>query len=142
MHQVARYLWADDNIMLFVLFQASLGRWLSSATVGELDAKIAGWRSEIVQPLRDLRRRLKAHTFSLTPDAQEAFCNQIKKIELQSENLEHFHLETIEIVTDHVPPAQAVLENVKAYVGHLNVDVNDETLGVLYARFGDLQAQD
>lgn len=132
---------ADVNIMLFMLFQASLGHRLSETTIRELDAKIAGWRNEIVQPLRELRRRLKAHPFSLTPDAQETFRNQIKKVELQSEKLEQFYLETIEIGTDVAPPDQAALENTKAYARHLNVDVDVETLGVLHDRFSTLQAE-
>jgi uncharacterized protein (TIGR02444 family) len=51
---------ADVNILLFLLWQASLGHAaLASADFASLDSAVATWRTEVIAPLRSLRRQLK-----------------------------------------------------------------------------------
>jgi uncharacterized protein (TIGR02444 family) len=51
---------ADVNIVLFLLWQATLGhQMLTPADCAALDGAVGGWRSEVVEPLRGLRRKLK-----------------------------------------------------------------------------------
>jgi uncharacterized protein (TIGR02444 family) len=51
---------ADVNILLFLLWQAALGTSaLDAADCATLDAAIATWRTEVIGPLRSLRRHLK-----------------------------------------------------------------------------------
>jgi uncharacterized protein (TIGR02444 family) len=51
---------ADVNILLFLLWQSSLGRAaLTPADFAALDTAITAWRTEVIAPLRSLRRQLK-----------------------------------------------------------------------------------
>jgi uncharacterized protein (TIGR02444 family) len=113
---------ADVNITLFLLFQASLGRRLSTACVRDIGLSVAGWRAEVVQPLRTMRRRLKYYPFSLTSKAQETFRNHIKRIELQSEKLQQQYLEALEIDAEMAPCGQAVEENLEIYARDLGIE--------------------
>src|SRR3954470_15433331 len=50
---------ADVNLVLFLLFLADHQRQVAQAEVARLDHSVQGWRSEVVKPLREIRRALK-----------------------------------------------------------------------------------
>src|SRR5437879_5458082 len=49
----------DVNLLLFLLWQATMCRALSAAEVAALEKRVASWRAMTVIPLRTVRRALK-----------------------------------------------------------------------------------
>src|SRR5436305_5575279 len=50
----------DVNLLLFLLWHATLGRELSQTEVAELERRVGSWREMTVVPLRNVRRALKS----------------------------------------------------------------------------------
>jgi len=78
----------DVNLLLFLLWQATLKRALSPLEVGELEGRIGAWRDATVIPLRSVRRALKSPPALVEPAAAEAFRTRIKAVELEAERLQ------------------------------------------------------
>jgi uncharacterized protein (TIGR02444 family) len=79
---------ADVNLLLFLLWQATLGRALSAAEVEELERRIAPWREATVIPLRAVRRALRSPPALVAAATAEAFRSRIKAVELEAERLQ------------------------------------------------------
>jgi uncharacterized protein (TIGR02444 family) len=79
----------DVNILLFLLWLATARRRVPVAAAQEICAKAAGWREDVVTPLRTLRRRLKDGSTLVERGAAELFRTRIKAAELESERLQH-----------------------------------------------------
>ena len=101
----------DVNVLLIALFAAKSGRPLSAATVSAADEAVRAWRDEVVRPLREIRRRMKADAaLAFGPDA-EVVRNRVKAAELSAEQVEQAVLAGL--IADNPPPAgAAVLEEV------------------------------
>ncbi len=110
----------DVNLLLFLLFLAEQGRAVTRDDVVRLDAAIAPWRTEVVEPLRAVRRRLKAGVGDVPTAASEALRNMVKKIELEAERLEQGRLES-EAPSLGKPASRdaAARANLAAYEAHL-----------------------
>jgi uncharacterized protein (TIGR02444 family) len=78
----------DVNILLFLLWNATLGRTVSDGTVAELERKIGPLRDATVIPLRTLRRALRTPPPVVEPGAAEAFRTHVKRVELEAEQLQ------------------------------------------------------
>jgi uncharacterized protein (TIGR02444 family) len=78
----------DVNVLLFLLWSASLKRTLPQATIADLDARIGEWRDAAVIPLRTLRRALKVPPPVVAARSAEAFRTRIKALELEAERLQ------------------------------------------------------
>jgi uncharacterized protein (TIGR02444 family) len=78
----------DVNLLLFLLWQALLGRVLSDTQVEELERRVAPWRDVTVIPLRTVRRALKPAPSLLPATAAELFRTKIKAVELEAERLQ------------------------------------------------------
>ena len=78
----------DVNLLLFLLWQATLKRALSPIEVGELESRIGAWREATVIPLRGVRRALKSPPALVEPATAEAFRTRIKAVELEAERLQ------------------------------------------------------
>jgi uncharacterized protein (TIGR02444 family) len=111
----------DVNLLLLLLFVADQGRAVTREDVARLDAAIAPWRGEVVEPLRALRRRLKTGIGEFPPN--EGFRNMVKKIELEAERLEQGRLEraasNLGKPADRLSAARANLAAYEAYLGRL-----------------------
>ena len=79
---------ADVNMLLFLLWRASNRRSLSQEEITAVDRAIAGWRREVVVPLRGVRRFLKHPPASVEAQAAHDLRQQVKRIELESERLQ------------------------------------------------------
>ncbi|MGE0846139.1 MAG: TIGR02444 family protein, partial [Flavobacteriaceae bacterium] len=79
----------DVIVLILAVFAAvERGVVLSDSGLREADRLVAGWRKEIVHPLRGVRRTLKSGP-DPAPSAQtEALRNRIKKAELDAEQVE------------------------------------------------------
>src|SRR5258708_18292982 len=78
----------DVNLLLFLLWHATLMHALSVAEVAALEAKIGPWRDMTVIPLRTVRRALKSPPALVAGAAAELFRTKIKAVELEAERLQ------------------------------------------------------
>jgi uncharacterized protein (TIGR02444 family) len=79
----------DVNILLFVIFaRLERGVTLDTQELAAIDGLVRGWRTEIVQVLRQVRTRLKSAPFSSSSSATEDLRNRIKADELSAEQIE------------------------------------------------------
>jgi len=78
----------DVNLLLFLLWQASLRRVISAAQVDDLERRIAPWRNATVIPLRTVRRVLKSPPGLVAAGTAELFRTRIKAVELEAERLQ------------------------------------------------------
>jgi uncharacterized protein (TIGR02444 family) len=110
----------DVNLMLFLLFLAENGRVVTRDDVARLDASIAPWRSDVVEPLRAIRRRLKSGIGDIPTATSEGLRNMVKKIELEAERLEQGRLENAAPnLGKAASRTDAVQANLAAYEAHL-----------------------
>ena len=78
----------DVNLLLFLLWHATLMRALSAAEVEALEGKIGPWRDATVVPLRAIRRALKSPPALVAGASAELFRTKIKAVELEAERLQ------------------------------------------------------
>jgi uncharacterized protein (TIGR02444 family) len=78
----------DVNLLLFLLWQAALGRALSEPEIEGLERRIAPWRDATVIPLRAVRRALKPAPGLVRAPQAELFRTRIKAVELEAERLQ------------------------------------------------------
>jgi uncharacterized protein (TIGR02444 family) len=108
----------DVNILLFLLWNATLNRTLSQASVAELEAKIGPWRDATVIPIRTLRRALRTPPPVVEPGAAEAFRTRIKGVELEAERLQQqtmYELASSLALESATSPVEAARANVAGY---------------------------
>jgi len=127
----------DVNLLLFLLFLADGGRAVTGEDVARLDAEIAPWRTEVVEPLRALRRRLKTGIGDVPPAASEPLRNMVKKVELEAERLEQGRLENLALSLGKPASREAAARaNVAAYADYLGPLPAGSRDAVLAAFFG------
>jgi uncharacterized protein (TIGR02444 family) len=79
----------DVCLLLFALFAAKeCGILLDREGLEDLDQVIAGWRDNVVRPLRAIRRYLKTEPPPTPGSATHTLREQIKKSELDAEQIE------------------------------------------------------
>jgi uncharacterized protein (TIGR02444 family) len=78
----------DVNLLLFLLWHATLEQTLSAAEVDALERRIGPWRDATVIPLRAVRRALRSPPALVVPATAELFRTRIKAVELEAERLQ------------------------------------------------------
>ena len=78
----------DVNVMLFLLWVASRRRTVSADQVKALADKVRPWQTDVIGPIRALRRKLKSDTPLVDKGAAELFRTKIKAVELEAERLQ------------------------------------------------------
>jgi uncharacterized protein (TIGR02444 family) len=78
----------DVNLLLFLLWQATRGRALTTAEVAEIERRVGAWRDMTVIPLRSLRRALKSPPPLVAGATAELFRTKVKAVELEAERLQ------------------------------------------------------
>src|ERR1700751_4130726 len=79
----------DVNVLLFVIFaHISRGFTLDMEQLARVDELVRAWRTEVVQVLRQIRKRLKPGPLCSTSPGREEFRNRIKQDELKAEQIE------------------------------------------------------
>jgi uncharacterized protein (TIGR02444 family) len=99
----------DVNIVLFLLWTATLGRRLEASETRSLADKVRAWQSEVVVPIRNLRRFLKTPPPLLDEGTAELFRTKIKAVELESERLQQEAMFAL-APSLHYEPADNVVE--------------------------------
>jgi uncharacterized protein (TIGR02444 family) len=108
----------DVNILLFLLWSATLKRILPKGELEDLEGKIGAWRVAAVIPLRELRRALKIPPPAIAPGAAEAFRTRVKAVELEAERLQQQTMYDLAPTLDFEPASSALVAaraNVAAY---------------------------
>jgi len=91
-------------------------------------AATADWRERVVQPLREVRRRMKSGFTGMDADAVESLRSQVKRIELESERQQQDFLyamtENINENNDlSVLAAARADRNVRRYLGEIDASL-------------------
>ena len=124
----------DVNVMLFLLWQATLKRQLGATQVKALAEKVGPWQIDVIGPIRGLRRMLKGNAPLLDKGPAELFRTRIKAIELESERLQQeamFAL-AVGLATENAPTVEvAARANVAAYEQALGRTLAPDAVSVL-----------
>lgn len=78
----------DVPLLLFAAWLEMRSVALSTEDIRRIDGLVAGWRSEVIHPLRSVRRRLKSGPHPAPSADTESLRNAIKAAELSSERIE------------------------------------------------------
>ena len=112
---------ADVNLVLFLLYQGSLQRQLSTESIKHIDDNTRSFRERVIQPIRALRKSLKGKAFSVEADQDSLYQNMLG-LELSAEKLAQTQLETIDVITQNgLTPLQAATDNLSAYATLLGI---------------------
>jgi uncharacterized protein (TIGR02444 family) len=135
----------DVNLLLFLLWNARMGRVLSRADVEALESRVAQWREGVVIPLRDVRRQLKSPPALVDKGAAEALRTRIKQAELEAERLQQEGLfalaQSSPLGQPALSPEEAARDNVLAYQAMKGVTFPPAALGTVFSAFEELAAR-
>lgn len=79
---------ADVNLMLLCCWLGFSGVKLDSKGLKRLDQLVDGWRREVIDPVRTLRRRLVDSIGPMGPHATKPLRDDVKALELQAEQIQ------------------------------------------------------
>lgn len=121
----------DVNLVLFACWVAGAREApLTDAEMGGVIDLTRDWRERVVVPLRQIRRALKGGSDGLPRDAVESFRNEIKSIELASEQRQQDMLfafaETLGTAGSAPPPAERAAQNIALYLSVAGTDMGEE----------------
>ena len=127
----------DVNVLLFVLWAASRGRCLSVDEVREIVAAVETWRESVVVPLRTARRSLRSPPASIDAKRAAALRLQVKKVELEAEQLQQealYRWRTVEQLGRPEPLLDAAATaNIKSYAAVLEKEFGAAAIDILLA---------
>jgi uncharacterized protein (TIGR02444 family) len=112
----------DVNMLLYCCWVGSKGRSLTVADLAEAEAVVEPWQTEVVRPLRSLRRRLKGGFGDLPPERVEAYRKRLNELEIEGEHIAQEAMATVP--RGHpgpTPVAGQVAGNLRAYLQLRNV---------------------
>jgi uncharacterized protein (TIGR02444 family) len=129
----------DVNLLLFLLWHATLKRMFSAAEVADLEERIRAWRDATVIPLRAVRRALKTPPSLVAAGTAEAFRTKIKAVELEAERLQQ---EAMYALAGPIPlgsaapsAAAAARANIAAYAAILSKPFPQAAVDTVLAGF-------
>ena len=85
----------DVNLLLFCCWHGRASRKLDEAGLRQAIATVEAWQSEVVKPLRAVRRRLKAGVAPITARECQALRHKVNDLELESERIAQSALEAL-----------------------------------------------
>ncbi|MEK9719734.1 MAG: TIGR02444 family protein [Quisquiliibacterium sp.] len=89
----------DVNLLLCLLWRAAQGDCIDPDRLAKLESAVAGWRAQLVAPLRGLRRELKERS-ALTLPGVAPLREKIKALELEAEHLQQQRLAQVALQSD------------------------------------------
>lgn len=123
----------DVNLVLWCLWLGATGRRLDAALLGRAMAAVAPWRARAVLPLRDIRRDLKPGVPGAPFAETNALRESIKKLELETERIQHLILEALAPAPDGTADAVAHALLYAAAAGASAHDALRDDVGLLAA---------
>ena len=132
---------ADVTVVLYLLWRAAAGETFDAAGVAAIDAAVAPWRTQVVHPLRAIRRAMKATDLIGDPAAQEALRSKIKAVELEAERRELEALERLGALPATTDSRRsAARASLAAYAGLLRASLPDDLIAVFLERLDAIAA--
>lgn len=136
----------DVNVLLYCCWIGSqFGTALDAAMVSRLVGKVSDWKSDVVEPLRSVRRALNSNLEGVPNERRETLRTDVKQLELQAERLEQDML----VNALEVPSKQArnnldgrscARHNIDCYLAELGIETDPitgtDTNRILDAVFG------
>jgi uncharacterized protein (TIGR02444 family) len=120
----------DVNMLLFALYAGSRGRSLSRADLDCVEHAIAPWRTNVVQPLRGVRRWLEARS-SFPADAAERLRRSVLAREIEAEAQQQDVMGRALAIEPGKPDVEAAADNLLRYVEMRAVPTDDQTVSEL-----------
>ena len=77
----------DVNMLLYCCWAGADGRVLSRDDLKAVEAVAEPWQSEVVRPLRALRRRLKGGFGAMPTDRVQAYRKRVNELEIEGEHI-------------------------------------------------------
>ncbi len=77
----------DVNMLLYCCWSGADGRSLSREDLKAVEAVAEPWQSEVVRPLRALRRRLKGGFGAMPAERVEAYRKRVNELEIEGEHI-------------------------------------------------------
>jgi uncharacterized protein (TIGR02444 family) len=77
----------DVNMLLYCCWVGADGRRLSREDLKAVEAVAESWQSEVVRPLRALRRRLKGGFPPMPADRVESYRKRVNELEIEGEHI-------------------------------------------------------
>jgi uncharacterized protein (TIGR02444 family) len=77
----------DVNMLLYCCWAGAGGRLLSHDDLKAVEAVAEPWQSEVVRPLRALRRRLKGGFGAMPAERVEAYRKRVNELEIEGEHI-------------------------------------------------------
>lgn len=119
----------DVNLLLFCCWAGAQGHLLAAEEIERLMAAVKPWRSEVVEPLRKLRRQLK----SGQDGGSDALLAQAKAAELEAEAVvQRVLLETLPLERRE-GSAKVAAQNLKVYAAQLEIQCDSAVTADLAA---------
>lgn len=127
----------DINVLLYILWLAARQRQVSNADIAAMDAAVTGWRTEVVAPLRGIRRALQALGTGYTNTGANSFRDRIKVVELEAEKVQQDLLYRLKSAgqwgTTQADSSVAARANLLAYERVLGVQLDIDARETLVA---------
>jgi uncharacterized protein (TIGR02444 family) len=129
----------DVNVLLYLLWNASLGRRLTVEDVARVERESAAWREAVVKPLRSVRRALRDPPPLVEPQVAEVYRTRIKAVELESERLQQEALfamtGSLNLAERAAEPMAAARANCDAYLAIHGRPIPIQALEAILAAF-------
>jgi uncharacterized protein (TIGR02444 family) len=110
----------DVNLLLFCCWHGHALRKLDEQGLRQAIAAVQSWQSEVVKPLRAVRRRLKAGVPPITARECQALRRKVGDLELESERIAQSALEALPMPAPGWRPA--VEANLALYLALMGRD--------------------
>ena len=116
---------ADVNLLLFCCWQGSLGHALSKPFLRKAMVAVADWQRQIVLPLRQVRRYIKAGIPAVPVGRTEPLRQAIAAVELDAEYLEQALLAQFaagkSFAVRRPKPEAVIIANLRRYLELLDI---------------------
>ena len=132
----------DVNILLFLLWHASCGRRLTARDLQSVTEASSSWQTEVVRPLRAVRRYLKSFTTPNHSAEINALRQAVKKHELEAERMQQQFMESEfpqlgEVAKDYMTAAR---ENLNLYMTQSHAIFASASVETLLDRLAAMQS--
>jgi uncharacterized protein (TIGR02444 family) len=111
---------ADVNLLLYGCWAAAQGRSLGETDIAQADATIQLWRGQVVEPLREVRNRLKPGVAPVSAEASMTLRKRVLDAEIAGEELaQHALAALLPAAKAAGNPAAAARRHVEIYLARL-----------------------
>jgi len=121
----------DVNMLLYCCWAGADGQRLSREDLKAVEAVADPWQSEVVRPLRALRRRLKGGFGAMPADRVQAYRKRVNELEIEGEHIVQNAMAQLTCGERRTGAgaAETTVDNLRAYLKlrHAPVDAAERT---------------